>query len=270
MNLPLISFYDDFLSEDIESDTMEIKWNVLELNKKYSKYCSNEDNQLQDINMIYDIESMTIDLISSNDLLDLFDDIILENLLRRCCNADPNYGTYWFHCRYHPYDTSIAIMNQAIVLLKHELLLTSRLYNRAILNYIYKSIHKNTMNKLKGNQMGSYKQEIQEMENRLKSMKLRKTSIVDISQESDEIIFNKHLKFIQNFRIAHGLVISNLGQYPNELLKIRKTMICINSHVFVASEFIGAIMELNRVLYTNDLPYDLRKKLIFGFDQIIS
>ena len=30
----------------------------------------------------------------------------VEGLVLRCVNADPNYGSMWFHCRHRPSDTA--------------------------------------------------------------------------------------------------------------------------------------------------------------------
>jgi hypothetical protein len=65
---------------------------------------------------------------------------ILTNALRRCTNADPNYGTSWFFCRQRPIDTPTCVMRYAWEQLCHELLASQPIYVRAVCHYVIRCI----------------------------------------------------------------------------------------------------------------------------------
>jgi hypothetical protein len=60
----------------------------------------------------------------------------------RCSNADPNFGTSWFHCRRHPSDTPIAIVHSAEQLLQHDLVASLPAYRIATQHYIMRCLVK--------------------------------------------------------------------------------------------------------------------------------
>eukprot|EP01035_Chromulina_nebulosa_P017906 gene17906-23526_t len=46
--------------------------------------------------------------------------MLLDDLQRRCENADPNYGTNWFNCRLRQFDTPKAVLRSALSNLNNE------------------------------------------------------------------------------------------------------------------------------------------------------
>ena len=46
----------------------------------------------------------------------------------RCANADPNYGSLWFHCRKGPIDTARTILSRASGVIFEDLRTEARLY----------------------------------------------------------------------------------------------------------------------------------------------
>lgn len=61
-------------------------------------------------------------------------------LLIRCVNADPNYGSAWFHCREQPYDIPSSVLLNALHKLVHELVDTQALYARGLLHFIRRAL----------------------------------------------------------------------------------------------------------------------------------
>jgi len=51
-------------------------------------------------------------------------------------NADPNYGSAWFHCRQQPYDVPSTVLHTALSKITHEVAATQGAYARAMLHYI--------------------------------------------------------------------------------------------------------------------------------------
>lgn len=58
----------------------------------------------------------------------------------RCVNADPNYGSAWFHCRQLPSDIPSTVMEHARDTLCREIRGSQRIYARGILHYIQRSL----------------------------------------------------------------------------------------------------------------------------------
>jgi hypothetical protein len=57
-------------------------------------------------------------------------------LFSRCVNADPNYGSVWFHCREQPNDVPTVVLRGAMQRLVHELTATQKIYVRALLHFV--------------------------------------------------------------------------------------------------------------------------------------
>lgn len=55
------------------------------------------------------------------------------SLQLRCVNADPNYGTMWFHCRQRPTDTAKAVLHRAQSLLTRDLAMYAPIYVASLL-----------------------------------------------------------------------------------------------------------------------------------------
>lgn len=50
----------------------------------------------------------------------------------RCINADPNYGTLWFHCKSNPLDPVVCVLERAVSFLVSEMRLFSEIYKAAV------------------------------------------------------------------------------------------------------------------------------------------
>lgn len=62
----------------------------------------------------------------------LADVVDTSELELRCCNADPNYGKLWFHCRQRPADTARTVLRRAKSLIAKDLLEHSHVYVTAM------------------------------------------------------------------------------------------------------------------------------------------
>lgn len=57
----------------------------------------------------------------------------ISKLHLRCANADPNYGSLWFHCRAGPTDTARKVLARAVRLMLNELRGHSHIYLSALI-----------------------------------------------------------------------------------------------------------------------------------------
>ena len=64
------------------------------------------------------------------------ENLLLDNLIRRCINADPNYGVSWFYCRDNASDSPTAVMKGTLITLIREMVICGNVYVRAICHYI--------------------------------------------------------------------------------------------------------------------------------------
>jgi hypothetical protein len=74
----------------------------------------------------------TVHLLKSrHDLKKYFVELDISSVERKCVNADPNYGAMWFHCKSHPSDGALLILNIAKQTLAEEISSFSHIYTRA-------------------------------------------------------------------------------------------------------------------------------------------
>ncbi|CBN74834.1 conserved unknown protein [Ectocarpus siliculosus] len=60
----------------------------------------------------------------------------VEGLVLRCVNADPNYGSMWFHCRHRPSDTAKSILMMSKVMMAEELTNLQDVYLHAVTRHV--------------------------------------------------------------------------------------------------------------------------------------
>lgn len=56
--------------------------------------------------------------------------------LRRCANADPNYGSAWFECREQPFDVPSSVVDSAARRMARDVAKAERVYARAIMHFV--------------------------------------------------------------------------------------------------------------------------------------
>ncbi|CAM9244838.1 unnamed protein product [Chrysoparadoxa australica] len=61
---------------------------------------------------------------------------VIEALQLRCVNADPNYGSLWFHCRHRPSDTARSVLMMAKLQMAGELVQLQPLYLTAMVRHM--------------------------------------------------------------------------------------------------------------------------------------
>jgi hypothetical protein len=145
----------------------------------------------------------------------------------RCANADPNYGSAWFHCRELPYDIPTIVLRNAQKVLQHELLDCFRIYSRAILHYIYQCIQAQYVPELK----------------------------------TSEHVFLEAYRSCFRLAIAEPILVTG---NPPVLFAIE------GGSLFSSADFITGFISMNRTIFNHRNPPELRRRYLFGTDQVIN
>ena len=236
-------------------------------------------------------------------------------------NAEPNYGTGWFHCRYNSFDSTNQILANALHILSHEFAETQMIYNRAILAYVQTNIQTfvNNYNKTNENENNETNEtnemnELNETNERIKALEIYKNEMKIIEKNifinfTEKILKNEKLNennYNSNENLNENLIINeqslllqeisnykllifdynflikylynNINEWRNKFHinnnnTINMSIIELNNgNIFIATDFITGIIELNRLLFKKSeyLTIEEKRKILFGFDQILS
>jgi len=204
------------------------------------------------------------------DLVANFKSVSIAKLNRRCVNADPNYGSAWFHCRIQPYDIPSYIIKNAINILVHEMVDTQKIYSRALLHSVMRWI--------------SAKQS-----NHSSSVTATTNSSAVSSKDStnasndDDLLMDYSISMSQVGYIPAGVLSnpssssgtsSTLTSAPDEVSLLGTAIIPMvdvdEGNIFVITDFVTGVIEMNRAIFSSHLSEDMRRKSLFGSDQIIS
>jgi hypothetical protein len=191
-------------------------------------------------------------------------------------NADPNYGSAWFHCRMHPNEISSSIIKNGKIIIFHELVDTHQIYCRALLHYVIRCFN-SKYNSLSGQDISA----IYDDTDRQNMAQGGKEHDVSISTVDKIKSFNqREIELLQDFDIAK----SQLGNWPiigfdNEISEssidysgnnIIPFIEVNDGELFSFADFITGIVGMNRSIFNRYSSDEVRRKNIFGSDQIIS
>jgi hypothetical protein len=144
-----------------------------------------------------------------------------------CINADPNFGSSWFHSRQLPYDIPSIIIASAVETLKQELWSAYPLYLRAVLCYVQRCV--------------------------LREPELSHNQHIFFSTDHQHLL----LKPSDADADADHIVGPSLQEGDGGAL-------------FCVRDFVTAYIEVNRAMYSPHVSHDVRWKILFGVDQIVT
>eukprot|EP01041_Mallomonas_annulata_P006669 gene6669-13501_t len=141
LGIPLLPFLERFLCADEEADTANLtrderRLRALETELSALNSSSDVSRELRQ-KAIVAMSKLNLDV---GNCTVAYKEVTLTNLLRRCTNADPNYGTVWFFCRHRPIDNPITVTQIALDLLQHEMVAAQPIYIRAICHYVQRCL----------------------------------------------------------------------------------------------------------------------------------
>ena len=217
-------------------------------------------------------------------------------------NADPNYGSAWFHCREQPYDIPATVLQSAQHKLVHELTATQNLYARAMMHFIRrslacgegnnKSVASSTVEEERTSPyqltaMGGRHSPLRDHSHRSNNSNTFSTSTT--SSTSINSTDNNIVESPETSRAREWELLSDMNQLNTCMLSKAVSsresassswtsldtvhivpFVSLQGSLFCSTDFITGIIEMNRSMYNNNLPDEVRRKNLFGSDQIIS
>lgn len=162
LHVPVAPFVQRFLAEDPEADLLEVADRLvgasLEVDSSASLGSIDRETIRQHIyevekmkyeagHLVAELSAVVIKRINRRYVFSMTSPLMCEFTLYsfrhciwqyrcRCVNADPNYGSVWFHCRDQPYDVPSAVLRSAVHQLVHELTSAQKIYVRALFHFV--------------------------------------------------------------------------------------------------------------------------------------
>ena len=158
----------------------------------------------------------------------------LEALTLKCMNADPNYGTLWFFCRQQPCDTARGVLHSARQALIHDLLISQRIYMRAVLLYTRIALQEAHANSFSA------------------------------SDDGDWSHLSGHISIVEEVLKDFHWVKESEGAFVESCPIIR-----CHGDIFASADFMSALIEQNRSIFNRSLTDEERRAVLFNSSQII-
>ena len=162
----------------------------------------------------------------------------LEALVRKCMNADPNYGTLWFFCRDQPCDTARGVLHSARQAITQDLIISQRVYMRAVSLYVRRWL-----------------QEAQ-------------ASGYSATDDGDWTSLGQYAPLIEDILSDYSAVETDLrgiGRCFEDQLPLLE---CCGD-VFASVDFVTALVDQNRSVFNKSLSDEARRSVLFNSSQII-
>lgn len=248
VGIPVTMFMSQVLDKDVESDSYGLYRDC------QSKKCPvssmiyvNRDHRQGVLRAIQDLKHHLSCCVSD------YDKVILDNLNRRCANADPNYGTAWFYCRIRATDTPREVIRSARELIMHEVFSAQEIYVRAVLNYVERVVRQE-----------SFVCDVSLLSPISVSATTMSWDQKDVSF-GDPNVFN-----LEELRDDLDLVqkISRQKSKTRRILGLDNVVAASQGTVHCQQDFITASISLSRYLFSDQLPKELKRKRLFTSDQI--
>jgi hypothetical protein len=246
--IPFNSFLEYLTFGDYESDFYIYVTNILST-PVIEENCNDRD---------YCIEKITEWIhgnLQLNFTLNDFKSVSLESLIRRCVNADPNYGTAWIYCRERLSDTAATIINNAYSIMIHEILDAQDVYVTAIGYYVShimiergKTVLRSPTSKFK-----SYYEPLLIKYN--ESLALDEDTL-SVSEFSFDFSISN---WMDDFHLVAGSMITTndrdksktkLKECVLKLSDINIPIIEYNKNIYTSCDFITSLRYINQLLYT--------------------
>eukprot|EP00606_Chrysophyceae_sp_TOSAG23-5_P001046 GSChrysophyteH2.ASY1.ANO1.119.1 assembled CDS len=189
----------------------------------------------------------------------------------RCINADPNYGTLWDFNRMRPCDTPADILKSTLRnSIAHEMLLALPLYVRACvfyvrdccIKYLGMKAHKNGNTQVMvkantGTTLDSPAAASSELEQQLRQ------EWADLLQDFTEAE-HENATTKEGAGTGAGECDSDDVASPDILVELP------DGNVFAATDFITGLIEVNRATFSSSANAELRKRVLYDTDSLVS
>ena len=212
-----------------------------------------------------------------------FSEVVLERLLRRCTNAEPNYGVLWYFCRAAQTDSPADVLRAARAPILQELLLTMPLYVRACCYYV-RHCYANALGG--ADSVGCTTEHVMlgpsgrlwGQTSRDEHTSLDAAQVPSITAEvKPHIEYQLAKEYLSDFRAVHDFLTADLYTRANSAPENDSTIqdcnvpLVVNlghGRVFSSPDFISASIGLNRLTLSRTAPAEARRKVLYEPDQL--
>jgi hypothetical protein len=212
--------------------------------------------------------------------------IYQKNLMRRCVNADPNYGTIWHFCRNWIHDAPVVVLKAALDKIIPEMIASDKIYFRALSHYVYDCLvcMKNNPSdfEISASKKASesrfntnYEMDLDgAIDELLGNTVLGEESDIKVFLDnihgSEEIQLKRMVELIEDFDM---MAAQRMPEKPDatydQILNKNLSMAAVNGHLFTNYDFVSCLMNVNRLSCDRDLKAERKRKVIYGTDQIV-
>lgn len=157
-------------------------------------------------------------------------------------------------------------MKTGLNILVHEFSTTHKLYARAILHYVVRCLEESS---IVADTLFNANKESNCPDNNY-------TLSVKLNDDASSNLDSKTQQRIADLLLDMSIVKSQLGSWTASNIegKYESTIIPVvdinDGQLFTLTDFVTGIIEMNRTLFDNNLSEDIKRKNLFGSDQIIS
>ncbi len=240
LGLPTEAFSKAITGDSTESDTAVLSSAAMK-NKSISRNKMSSSKRVQHITEIECLE-FTPDRIKDTD-------VVVDALMRRCSNADSNYGILWFFCRKCSTDSSKTVLESARSAILYDLVASSPLYMRAASIYLRRTLKDAIKRGFETSNSGQSDSDATGISgadlNLLKPYAGLVNEVLKDYAKSDNVI---------------GQNITRWKSLP---------LATCRGNVFTSADFSTALVEVNRRIFDRNLDDEERRKALFQSDQII-
>lgn len=194
-------------------------------------------------------------------------------LFPRCINADPNYGSNWFHCRHHPHDNPMWVLQRAVTALQHELLDTHRVYARAIMHWVRRCISESVLSDVEEAPEGTAAVALQE---KIPAERDNANEALSVAATAGSAVWSpaartgySHQDLLTDMTQAQALLQQHYPSAPKTVL-LPFIKVKPSGSLYAYEDFVTALVRMNREIFTRNIPDHVLRANIYGSDQIIS
>jgi hypothetical protein len=146
------------------------------------------------------------------------------------------------------------VLQHAVDRIAQELVGCSAIYTRAIMHYIEKSIRSHIVEVLRS----------ESMQPEIDSWLANSSATAAVSEGAT---FLSYVSFLKDFDLAKRLWDDWRN---NRSFQKYLSIVEVDGCIYIATDFVTGMIDLNRFLFKKKISEEERRKLLFGFDQILS
>ena len=277
LGLPVRSFLFQFLSYDGSTDTAGIVADSTALQSLTLKAMTKDMTHQQRLTVLTDMLSLRADIsLRASD----FEKVSIDRLLRRCINAEPNYGSAWAHSRSQttksPAEVLRSVLHSEMI---PEMMTALPLYVRACCHYLHQCYESLLSEPPVTVTVAGAKNRTRIIAGKARPLDVSSSIYGSGSPEQEDI---RAREFLQDFQTSCHSLNSQWDSSSGKCLdcgvgivkEINVPSLPIvdlgEGRVFISTDFVTALVGLNRLVCNCTLKAEQRRKILYESDQVVA